>query len=130
MAKMITSHIFPVSARQSVRLIKLRYPSLLENVIQRKAPHDLGAHFAIQQLKKQGAKEEEIGLFYVTPCIAKIASVKSPVGEKESIVDGILNMNSLYNRVMTVIEEKEVPSTKEQRKKPDKRWYSLESDPW
>ncbi len=99
-----------------VRLIKLRYPSLLENVIQRKAPHDLGAHFAIQQLKKQGAKEEEIGLFYVTPCIAKIASVKSPVGEKESIVDGILNMNSLYNRVMTVIDEKEVPDTKEQRK--------------
>lgn len=99
-----------------VRLIKLRYPSLLENLIERKAPHDLGAHFAIQQLKKQGAKEDEIGLFYVTPCIAKIASVKSPVGEKKSIVDGILNMNSLYNRVMKVMDENHAPNTFEQRK--------------
>ncbi|HKJ42728.1 MAG TPA: [Fe-Fe] hydrogenase large subunit C-terminal domain-containing protein [Sunxiuqinia sp.] len=98
-----------------VRLIQIRYPSLVDNLIQRKAPHDLGAHFAINQLKKQGAKEDEIGLFYVTPCSAKIASVKSPVGEKESIVDGIINMNELYNRVMKVINNKEAADTNSQR---------------
>ena len=98
-----------------VRLIQIRYPSLTENLIQRKAPHDLGAHFAISQLKKQGAKDDEIGLFYVTPCSAKIASVKSPVGEKESIVDGIINMNELYNRVMKAIDNKEADDTSVQR---------------
>jgi iron only hydrogenase large subunit-like protein len=98
-----------------VRLIQIRYPSLTENLIRRKAPHDLGAHFAINELKKQGAKEEEIGLFYVTPCNAKISSVKSPVGEKESIVDGIINMNALYNRVMKAIDTKEAPDTSGQR---------------
>lgn len=98
-----------------VRLIQIRYPSLTENMIRRKAPHDLGAHFAINELKKQGAKEEEIGLFYVTPCNAKISSVKSPVGEKESIVDGIINMNALYNRVMKAIDTNEVPDTSSQR---------------
>ena len=98
-----------------VRLIQIRYPSLSENLIQRKSPHDLGAHFAINQLKKQGAKEDEIGLFYVTPCNAKITSVKSPVGEKESIVDGIINMNELYNRVMKAINDKEAADTSDQR---------------
>ncbi len=98
-----------------VRLIQYRYPSLVDNLILRKAPHDLAAHFAITQLKEQGAKEEEIGLFYVTPCIAKITSVKSPVGEKESIVDGIINMNELYNRVMKIISTKEAPDTSDQR---------------
>ncbi|KOH46019.1 [Fe-Fe] hydrogenase large subunit C-terminal domain-containing protein [Sunxiuqinia dokdonensis] len=98
-----------------VRLIQIRYPSLTENLIRRKAPHDLGAHFAISELKKQGAKEEEIGLFYVTPCNAKISSVKSPVGEKESIVDGIINMNALYNKVMKAIDTKEAPDTSSQR---------------
>ena len=99
-----------------VRMIKLRYPSLLENLIQRKAPHDLGANFAIEELKKNGAKREEIGVFYVTPCIAKIVSVKSPVGEEESAVDGILNMNSIYNHVMRVIDDRNAPDTSKRRK--------------
>jgi Na+-translocating ferredoxin:NAD+ oxidoreductase RNF subunit RnfB len=88
-----------------VRLIQGRYPSLTENLILRKAPHNLAAHFAIEQLMLEGARREEIGLFYATPCIAKIAAVKSPVGESESIVDGIVNMNQLYNEVMKVISE-------------------------
>lgn len=92
-----------------VRLIQGRYPSLTENLILRKTPHNLAAHFAIERLMLEGAKREEIGLFYATPCIAKIASVKSPVGERESIVDGIINMDHLYNEVMKVITDKEEP---------------------
>jgi len=91
-----------------VRLIQARYPSLTENLILRKAPHNLSAHFAIEQLMREGASRDEIGLFYATPCIAKIAAVKSPVGEDESIVDGIVNMNKLYNEVMKVISEGKV----------------------
>jgi len=99
-----------------VRLIKIKYPSLVENLVLRKAPHDLAAHFAIEQLKKRGAREDEIGLFYVTPCSAKIASVKSPVGESKSIVSGILNMNAIYDRVMKAIDEEGIPDSSEQRK--------------
>ncbi len=98
-----------------VRLIQGRYPSLTENLILRKAPHNLAAHFAIERLMLEGAKREEIGLFYATPCIAKIAAVKSPVGEQESIVDGIVNMNQLYNEVMKVISEGEVEDHSAQR---------------
>ncbi|BBE19014.1 periplasmic [Fe] hydrogenase [Aquipluma nitroreducens] len=99
-----------------VRLIQGRYPSLTENLILRKAPHNLAAHFAIEQLRLEGALREEIGLFYATPCIAKIAAVKSPVGESESIVDGIVNMNQLYNEVMKVISDHEVDDHSVQRK--------------
>jgi Na+-translocating ferredoxin:NAD+ oxidoreductase RNF subunit RnfB len=98
-----------------VRLIQGRYPSLTENRILRKTPHNLAAHFAIEQLMLEGALREEIGLFYATPCIAKIASVKNPVGERESIVDGIVNMNQLYNEVMKVISEGEVEDNSLQR---------------
>ncbi|HZL09431.1 MAG TPA: [Fe-Fe] hydrogenase large subunit C-terminal domain-containing protein [Prolixibacteraceae bacterium] len=98
-----------------VRLIQSRYPSLTENLIMRKAPHDLAAHFAIERLMLEGARREEIGLFYATPCIAKIASVKSPVGEEESIVDGVINMNHLYNEVMKVIADGEEIDHSEQR---------------
>lgn len=97
-----------------VRLIQGRYPSLTENLILRKAPHNLAAHFAIERLMLEGAKREEIGLFYATPCIAKIAAVKSPVGERESIVDGIINMNHLFNEVMKVIQKKNETDNSEQ----------------
>lgn len=98
-----------------VRLIQGKYPALTENLILRKTPHNLAAHFAIERLMMEGAKREEIGLFYATPCIAKIASVKSPVGERASVVDGIINMNHLYNEVMKVIQENTAVNNSEQR---------------
>jgi iron only hydrogenase large subunit-like protein len=99
-----------------VRLIQCKYPSLVNNISRRKAPHDLAAHFAIQQLEKQGAAENEIGIFYVSPCSAKMAAVNQPVAEKESIVTGIINMKDLYNRIMKLIPVKEQINTTEYRK--------------
>ncbi len=86
-----------------VRLIQIKYPSLVDNIMNVKAPHDLAANFVLEKLKSEGAAGEEIGLFYIAPCSAKIAAVKDPVGEKASIINGVINMNELYNRVMTII---------------------------
>jgi iron only hydrogenase large subunit-like protein len=99
-----------------VRLIQCKYPSLVGNILRRKAPHDLAAHFAIQQLKKQGARHEEIGIFYVSPCSAKMAAVNQPVAEKESIVTGIINMKDVYNRRMKLIPVQEHTDTSAFRK--------------
>lgn len=86
-----------------VRLIQIKYPSLTENIVQLKAPHDLAAHFAINLLTQKGIRRDEIGIFYVSPCSAKMAAVKRPLGEKVSIVDGLINMNELYNQIMRII---------------------------
>ncbi len=98
-----------------VRLIQNRYPSLVENIVPIKAPHDLAAHYAIDILTKQGIKREEIGLFYVSPCSAKMAAVKRPIGEKVSVVDGLINMNDLYNQILRVIDKNEKKDTKSMR---------------
>jgi iron only hydrogenase large subunit-like protein len=98
-----------------VRLIQCKYPSLVENIVKLKAPHDLAAHFAIEKLKQEGVARDEIGIFYISPCSAKMAAVKRPLGEKESIVDGLINMNELYNRLMKVIPKKEDTDTTEFR---------------
>ena len=88
-----------------VRLIQIKYPSLAENVMPIKVPLDLSAMYALEELKSRGIPREEIGLFYVTPCAAKVAAVKAPVGEEESIIDGVINMNSLFNRVYKHIKD-------------------------
>jgi Fe-S-cluster-containing hydrogenase component 2 len=86
-----------------VRLIQIKYPSLTENIVPLKAPHDLAAYFAIAELVKRGIKRNEVGIFYVSPCSAKMAAVKRPLGEKASVVDGLINMNELYNQIMRII---------------------------
>ena len=99
-----------------VRLIQCKYPSLVGNIVKLKAPHDLVANYAIFQLNEKGISRNEIGIFYVSPCSAKMAAVKSPVGENESVVDEIITMNDLYNRIMQVISKQENTNTSVFRK--------------
>ena len=88
-----------------VRLIQVKFPGLVDNIIPVKAPLDITAMYIRRKLVKDGWPEDQIGVFYVTPCAAKIAAVKSPVGEEKSSVDGVINMDSLYNRVYKKIKE-------------------------
>lgn len=88
-----------------VRLIQIKYPSLSDNIMPIRVPLDLSAIYALRELQDRGIPREEIGLFYITPCAAKIAAVKAPVGEEESLVDGVINMNLLYNRVYKHIKD-------------------------
>jgi len=100
-----------------VRLIQSKYPSLVEYIVPVKAPHDLAACYAIEMLKRQGISRDETGIFYVSPCSAKMAAVKRPMGEDKSVVDGLINMSRLYNRIMAVIDKKEQANTSDLRKK-------------
>lgn len=88
-----------------VRMIQIKYPSLVDNIIPTKAPLDISALYASKVLQSKGIPREEIGLFYITPCAAKITAVKAPIGEEKSIIDGVINMDSLYNRVFKKIKE-------------------------
>ena len=88
-----------------VRLIQVKYPSLVPNILPMRTPLDLTTLYIRKRLTDQGIPDEDIGIFYVTPCAAKIAAVKSPVGEEKMPVEGVINMNYLYNKVFRVIKE-------------------------
>ena len=89
-----------------VRLIQVKFPGLVDNLIPIKAPIDITAMYVRKKFKEEKIyKDNEVGIFYITPCAAKIAAVKSPVGEDKSNVDGVINMDALYNRVWKRIKE-------------------------
>jgi iron only hydrogenase large subunit-like protein len=109
-----------------VRLIQVRFPSLVRHIAKVKPPVDLTAIMVREQLRKVGWKDEEVGIFYVTPCAAKIAAVKSPVGEESSYVDGVININSLYNKIYPEIKAMdEVRQKKNRMLKPEELLWSL-----
>lgn len=88
-----------------VRLIQVQYPSLVSNLLLTKPPLDLTALYIKKMLTEKGVPAEDIGVFYVSPCAAKIAAIKSPVGEEKSPIDGVINMNYLYNKVFRIIKQ-------------------------
>lgn len=91
-----------------VRLIQVRFPSLVDHLIRVKPPSDIAAILYRKRMEKEGYDPEETGVFYVTPCAAKIASIKAPVGEEQSPVNGVINMEFLYNRIMHLVLNREV----------------------
>jgi iron only hydrogenase large subunit-like protein len=117
----------------AVRIIQVRYPSLVDNIIRMKAPHDLVAHYILEMLESKGISRNEVGMFYVTPCVAKIAAVKSPAGETESIIDGIINSKQLYNRIMAVAETVKPLDSSQFRKSISKegiQWSLTHGETW
>ena len=90
-----------------VRLIQVKFPSLVDNLIAIKAPVDFTAMYARKSLMDRGVKEEDIGIFYITPCAAKIAAVKTPVGENKSLVNGVINMDFLFNKVSKELKQRD-----------------------
>lgn len=87
-----------------VRLIQVRFPSLLDQLILQKTPLDIAAHFVYTELIKQNAPENDTGIFYVTPCAAKTVAIKDPVGEYDSPITGTVNMNTFFNKVYSHIK--------------------------
>ncbi|HKK68797.1 MAG TPA: [Fe-Fe] hydrogenase large subunit C-terminal domain-containing protein, partial [Bacteroidales bacterium] len=89
-----------------LRLIQIKFPSLLQQVLRIKPPIDASAVYFRKRLEDEGIPGEDIGIFYVTPCAAKIAAVKSPVGEETSPLDGVINMNFIYNKIYRLIKSR------------------------
>ncbi len=88
-----------------VRLIQVRFPSLIKHIIRLKQVMDTAAIYARKKFIDQGIPEADIGVFFVTQCAAKIAAIKSPVGEDRSSVDGVVNMDFMYNKILLALKK-------------------------
>jgi len=97
-----------------VRLIQLRFPSLIENIANLRTPTDLAAMYYTEKLVDRGAKREDIGMFYVTQCPAKKTSINMPLGQDKSPINGVININIVYNKVYRQILRGEVVNSKDE----------------
>ncbi len=84
-----------------LRLIQVRFPELLPNVVTLESPMEVEARFIRKELKDKGLNNEDIGIFFISPCPAKITSVKKPIGssDEKSAVNGALAIKDIYMEV-------------------------------
>ncbi len=79
------------------RLIRVCYPSLLPQLLNLNAPMEIAALMARRDaVKKTGLKPEEIGIFFITPCPAKITSIKKSLSIEKPVIDGTIAIKDIY----------------------------------
>jgi iron only hydrogenase large subunit-like protein len=66
-------------------LVEVQFPSLIDNLLPLDSPLGLAAKIARKQAMEKGYKPEEIGVFFITPCPAKVMEVRRSTGILERI---------------------------------------------
>ena len=92
-----------------IRLIQVRFPSLIDRIMLLLPPIEVTAQYYVRKWKMSGGDPSELGVFYLTPCIAKIAAVKSPVGGYKSPISGVINMDYVYNKILHAYKNRKFP---------------------
>jgi len=93
-----------------VRLVKVRYPDLCEQVLPHLSPMQVAARMAKEEaMRETGLAKEEIGCFFITPCPAKVTDIVSPIGISKSWADGAFSIADIYKPLLEKMEQVKTP---------------------
>lgn len=89
-----------------VRLIRVRFPNLIEHLLPMKPPVELAAELARKRaMEKTGLPAEKIGIIFLSPCPSKVTWVKTPLGMKQSNIDAVCAIKDVYKPLLSVMKE-------------------------
>jgi len=89
-----------------LRLIRVRFPSLLEHVLPVHAPVEMAARYAKAEAHAAtGIPIEEIGAVFISPCPAKVTAIKMPLGADKSAVDCVVAISEIYPPLVSHMKE-------------------------
>lgn len=92
-----------------MRLIAVRFPELINNLVPLRSPMEIAAQAAKRMAaEKTGLDHSEIGVFFISPCAAKVTSVKSSLTVEKSAVDGVFSMNTVCLKIADSIGKESV----------------------
>ena len=87
------------------RLIKVKFPNLIDNILPLLAPIEIAAKLSLEEaISKTNLPSEDIGVFFITPCAAKVTCSYSPIGVSESKVSGCIPINEIYKALLPVMK--------------------------
>ncbi len=91
-----------------VRLIKIRYLSLLDNLVTVESPMEIAARLAKYNVHNEfDIPLEDIIVYYISPCPAEMLTITNPIGAKKSSIDYVIPLNSIYGDLFREISKSE-----------------------
>lgn len=86
------------------RLISVSFPNLIENILPIHSPMEEAGRLARERARKNtGLSDEEIGVFFITPCPAKVTAIRDPIEIEKSSINGAIAMNDIYSALVSVL---------------------------
>lgn len=87
-----------------VRLVQVKFPELIDNLIPIDAPVEVAAALVrASRSKELGLAPEELGIWFITPCPAKMTAVKQPLGAEKSNITGAIGISQIYGELLKAI---------------------------
>jgi iron only hydrogenase large subunit-like protein len=95
-----------------IKLIQIRFPTLIRHVVPIIAPMELAGRMAKTIAREDlaaratgtsGGKPPRIGCFFITPCAGKITEAVAPLDQSESSIDGVFSVNDLHIPLLTAL---------------------------
>ena len=88
-----------------VRLIQVRFPDLIPHIVDVRQPMEVAAMIARQEFcRKNHCAPEDVGVFFITPCPAKMTAIRSPIGQEKSACDGAISMMEIYGQLLPHVD--------------------------
>ncbi len=89
-----------------IRLIQLRYPDLLDNVIPLVSPMEIAARLIKTDMASgKNFHSGDIGVFCLTPCPARVTSIRVPIGIGSPYTDGLISIRKIYGSLSKNLKE-------------------------
>lgn len=87
-----------------VRLIQVKYPELIDHLAPFDAPVEVAARLARAEAEElPGLTPENIGVWFITPCPAKMTAVYQPLGAEKSNITGAIAISKIYPDLLKVV---------------------------
>lgn len=92
------------------RLIRVKFPELIDHVLPLVAPEELAARMARRQaMERTGLSADRIGCICLAPCPAKVTARHAPIGSTKSEIDGAVAIKEIYPRLLAAMNRLERP---------------------
>lgn len=89
-----------------VELIMLRFHDFADKLLPILTPADISAKIAREEaVKKTGLKSEEIGVFFISPCPAKVFALKTGLCVEKPVVDGVFSASEIYFKLLPAMKK-------------------------
>ena len=93
-----------------LRIIRVRFPTLIPHLLDYHPPMELAAHWGRRlAMRKTGLPSDKIGCIFISPCPAKATSVKKPLATTRSSVDAVVPIADVYPKLHAAIRKIQTP---------------------
>ncbi len=91
-----------------VRLIQMKYRSLISHLVPLYSPMEITAHYAREDVaQKTGIPATDVVTFFLSPCPSKRTATQIPIGQEKSDVSHVVALHEVYPYILNMLEKNE-----------------------